>query len=56
MRTNIVHIGAGELTYEIRNIVNVGMKLEKLGLNYPKVDPAERETFDRMRELLESEK
>jgi alanine-synthesizing transaminase len=32
MRTNIVHIGAGELTYEIRNIVNVGMKLEKLGL------------------------
>lgn len=33
MRTNIVHIGAGELTYEIRNIVNVGMKLEKLGLS-----------------------
>lgn len=32
MRTNIVHIGAGELTYEIRNIVNVGNKLEKLGL------------------------
>ncbi len=32
MRTNIVHLGAGELTYEIRNIVNVGMKLEKLGL------------------------
>lgn len=32
MRTDIVHIGAGELTYEIRNIVNVGMKLEKLGL------------------------
>jgi alanine-synthesizing transaminase len=32
MRTNILHIGAGELTYEIRNIVNVGMKLEKLGL------------------------
>ncbi len=32
MRTNIVHIGAGELTYEIRNIVNVGQKLEKLGL------------------------
>ncbi len=31
MRTNIVHIGAGELTYEIRNIVNVGMKIEKLG-------------------------
>jgi aspartate/methionine/tyrosine aminotransferase len=33
MRTNIVHIGAGELTYEIRNIVNVGMKLQKLGVN-----------------------
>jgi len=31
MRTDIVHIGAGELTYEIRNIVNVGMKIEKLG-------------------------
>ena len=30
MRTDIVHIGAGELTYEIRNIVNVGMKLQKL--------------------------
>jgi len=32
MRTNIVHIGAGELSYEIRNIVSVGEKLEKLGL------------------------
>lgn len=32
MRTDIVHIGAGELTYEIRNIVNVGMKLQKFGL------------------------
>jgi alanine-synthesizing transaminase len=32
MRTEIVHKGAGELTYEIRNIVNVGMKLQKLGL------------------------
>ena len=32
MRTDIVHIGAGELTYEIRNIVGVGTKLEKLGL------------------------
>ncbi len=32
MRTNIVHIGAGELSYEIRNIVNVGQKLEHLGL------------------------
>jgi len=32
MRTDIVHSGAGELTYEIRNIVNVGNKLEKVGL------------------------
>jgi len=32
MRTDIVHIGAGELTYEIRNIVNVGMKLQALGV------------------------
>ncbi len=32
MRTDIVHIGAGELTYEIRNIVNVGMKLQEFGL------------------------
>ena len=32
MRTDIVHIGAGELTYEIRNIVNVGQRLEALGL------------------------
>jgi aspartate/methionine/tyrosine aminotransferase len=32
MRTDIVHIGAGELTYEIRNIVNVGEKLQKLGV------------------------
>ena len=32
MRTNIVPIGAGELTYEIRNIVNVGQQLEKLGV------------------------
>ena len=32
MRTDIVHIGAGELTYEIRNIVNVGEKLQKLGM------------------------
>lgn len=32
MRTDIVHVGAGELTYEIRNIVNVGTKLQKLGL------------------------
>lgn len=32
MRTDIVHIGAGELTYEIRNIVNVGQRLQKLGI------------------------
>ncbi len=33
MRTDIVHIGAGELTYEIRNIVNVGEKLKSLGID-----------------------
>ncbi len=33
MRTDIVHIGAGELTYEIRNIVTVGEKLQKLGVD-----------------------
>jgi aspartate/methionine/tyrosine aminotransferase len=32
MRTNILHIGAGKLTYEIRNIVAVGEKLEELGI------------------------
>ncbi len=32
MRTDILHVGAGELTYEIRNIVNVGKKLQKLGV------------------------
>ena len=32
MRTDILHIGAGELTYEIRNIVNVGTKLQDLGV------------------------
>jgi len=32
MRTDILHIGAGELTYEIRNIVNVGTKLQELGV------------------------
>lgn len=32
MRTDIVHLGARELTYEIRNIVDVGEKLEKLGI------------------------
>ena len=33
MRTDIVHIGAGELTYEIRNIVSVGEKLQELGIS-----------------------
>ncbi len=32
MRTNIVHSGAGELTYEIRNIVSVGEQLQELGV------------------------
>ncbi|MDR0477421.1 MAG: pyridoxal phosphate-dependent aminotransferase [Desulfobulbaceae bacterium] len=32
MRTDILHIGAGELNYEIRNIVNVGEKLQKMGV------------------------
>jgi len=32
MRTNIVHSGAGELTYEIREIVVVAEKLERLGV------------------------
>lgn len=32
MRTNILHIGAGELNYEIRNIVSIGQKLQKMGL------------------------
>lgn len=31
MRTNIVHAGADELTYEIREIFEVGRELEKLG-------------------------
>ncbi|PLX99206.1 MAG: aminotransferase [Desulfuromonas sp.] len=31
MRNNIVHIGAGELTYEIRAIVEIADKLKKLG-------------------------
>ncbi len=31
MRTDIVHSGAGELTYEIRNIVSVGEKIEEFG-------------------------
>ncbi|MDA3785340.1 MAG: pyridoxal phosphate-dependent aminotransferase [Deltaproteobacteria bacterium] len=32
MRTDIVHIGAGELTYEIRNIVKVAQRLQELGI------------------------
>ncbi len=32
MRNNIVHIGAGELTYEIRAIVEIADKLKKLGI------------------------
>lgn len=32
MRTDILHVGARELVYEIRNIVNVGEKLQKLGM------------------------
>ncbi len=32
MRTDIVHIGAGELNYEIRNIVRVADKLQSLGV------------------------
>ncbi|MGI6655808.1 MAG: pyridoxal phosphate-dependent aminotransferase [Desulfobulbus sp.] len=32
MRTNILHAGAGELTYEIRNIVSVGEKLQAMGI------------------------
>lgn len=33
MRTDIVHIGADELSYEIREIVDVAKKIEKLGKN-----------------------
>ena len=32
MRTDIVHIGANELSYEIRNIVRVAEKLQELGV------------------------
>ena len=32
MRTNIVHAGADELSYEIREIVEVARKIEKLGM------------------------
>lgn len=33
MRRNIVHVGAKSLTYAIREIVQVGQKLEQLGVN-----------------------
>lgn len=32
MRVNLVQPGSGELTYEIRNIVNVAEKLQKCGV------------------------
>ena len=32
MRNDIVHIGAGELTYEIRAIVETAEKLQRLGV------------------------
>ncbi len=32
MRTNIVHIGADELTYEIREIIEIAEKIEKFGV------------------------
>ena len=32
MRTHIIHIGAEELTYEIRNIIRVADKLQELGV------------------------
>ena len=32
MRTDIVHIGAGELTYEIREIMQVVEKLSAMGM------------------------
>ena len=32
MRNNIVHIGAQELTYEIRAIVAIAEKLNRLGM------------------------
>ena len=32
MRNNIVHIGAGELTYEIRAIVEIAERLNALGI------------------------
>ena len=31
MRRNIIHPGAKKLTYEIREIVNVAQRIEKLG-------------------------
>lgn len=32
MRTHIIHIGAGELNYEIRNIIRVAERLQTLGV------------------------
>lgn len=32
MRTNIIHIGAGELTYEIRNIVRIADRMRSMGM------------------------
>ncbi len=32
MRTDILHIGAGELSYEIRNIIRVADKLQRMGV------------------------
>ncbi len=57
MRTDIVHIGAGELNYEIRNIVTVGEKLQTLGMktNWENIgDPiAKGETIPRwMKEII----
>ncbi len=33
MRRDIVHVGSGQLTYEIREIVEVGYKLNKMGVD-----------------------
>jgi len=32
MRTDILHLGAGELTYEIRNIVRIAEQMQKMGI------------------------
>ena len=57
MRTDILHVGAGELNYEIRNIVSVGEKLQKMGIqvNWENIgDPiAKGETVpDWMKEIV----